>query len=159
MKDYRDILQGGGTVAELEEKKTDKYTWDNINTALTMMNMSPKIIVRVMSALKKVVKERLTVNRLDEVTTAGVGVGDYSPPLGMSRRDKDKFSSTTAMKKQFDQCVYHLGRKNMLQHCRSMGLSLGHLKDEDIRKTLQNMSVRNKRKFLGVADGNGDGTP
>jgi hypothetical protein len=155
MKDYRDILQGGGTVAELEEKKT----WDNINTALTMMNMSPKIIVRVMSALKKVVKERLTVNRLDEVTTAGVGVGDYSPPLGMSRRDKDKFSSTTAMKKQFDQCVYHLGRKNMLQHCRSMGLSLGHLKDEDIRKTLQNMSVRNKRKFLGVADGNGDGTP
>jgi hypothetical protein len=137
MKDYRDILQGGGTVAELEEKKTDKYTWDNINTALTMMNMSPKIIVRVMSALKKVVKERLTVNRLDEVTTAGVGVGDYSPPLG----------------------VYHLGRKNMLQHCRSMGLSLGHLKDEDIRKTLQNMSVRNKRKFLGVADGNGDGTP
>ena len=161
MKDYRDILQGGGSVAELEEApKKETYTWDNINAALTMLNISPKMIVRVLSTLKKVVKERLTADpKLQEITTAGVGVGNYTPPLGMSRRDKEKFSSTTAMKKQFSQCVYHMGRKNMLQHCRSMGLSLGHLKDEDVLKTLKNMSVRNKRKFLGVADGNGDGTP
>jgi hypothetical protein len=62
------------------------------------------------------------------------------------------------MLKQFDQCTLHMGRKGMLQHCRKMGLSLGHLKDDDIRKTLNGMSVRNKRKFMSVADGTGGGS-
>jgi len=161
-RNYREILEGGSLdggrdEVELIEAK-EKYTWDNINTALTMMNMSPKQIARVASALKKVVKENLTVDALNEVTTAATGVGDYSPPLGMTRRDSEKFSTTTAMKKQFDQCTMHMGRKDMLQHCRKMGLSLGHLKDDDVRKTLSNMSVRNKRKFMGVANGEGGGS-
>jgi hypothetical protein len=162
MQSYREILDGGGLddgrdETELIEAKVE-YTWDNINTALTMLNMSPKQIARVLSAIKKVVKERLTVDALNEVTTAGVGVGDYTPPLGMSRRDSEKFSTRTAMLKQFDQCTLHMGRKGMLQHCRKMGLSLGHLKDDDIRKTLNGMSVRNKRKFMSVADGTGGGS-
>lgn len=147
MRDYRTILGDGELVLD---EKPGSYSWEQINEALTKLNISPRIIARVLTALEKVIKEQ---------TTTVQGVGAYTPPLGMSRRDRDKFSSTTAMKKQFDQCVYHMGRKNMLQHCRSMGLSLGHLKDDDIKKTINNMSVRNKRKFLGVADGNGDGTP
>jgi len=95
---------------------------------------------------------------ISEATTAGTGVGDYSPPLGMSRRDTDKFSSTTAMLKQFDQCTKTMSRKDMLRQCRKMGMSLNHLKDDDLRKTLLGMSVRNKRKFMGVGMGMGMGS-
>ncbi|RKX20215.1 MAG: hypothetical protein DRP51_06045, partial [Candidatus Zixiibacteriota bacterium] len=86
------------------------------------------------------------------------GVGDFSPPLGMSRRDRDKFSSTGSMLKQFDQCAHTMGRKDMLGQCRKMGMSLSHLKDGDLRKTLLGMSVRNKRKFMGVGSGMGMGS-
>ena len=150
MRDYREIL-GDRELAEGEiTQKGRQFTWEQINTALMNLNYAPKIIARVLTALNKVLKEQ---------TTTVQGVGAYTPPLGMSRRDRDKFSSTTAMKKQFDQCVHTMGRNGMLKHCRSMGLSLGHLKDDDIKTTLKAMSVLNKRKFLGVADGNGDGTP
>lgn len=168
-RDFREIL--GGEVAgadELDEvskedlekhpmkpvglsrpkmKKGNLYTWDQINTAMTMIGFGPRVIVKLLSAINRVVKERLTVKQ--ESTSAGA-VGNYSPPLGMSRRDSQKFSTTTAMKQQFAQCTFHMDRKGMLQQCRKLGLSLGHLKDDDLRKTLADMSVRNKRKFMGI---------
>lgn len=157
MHSYREILSGELEIEEAAPKGNKvKYTWDQINTALVKRGFAPKIIAGILSALVKVAKERLTVT--SEATTAGTGVGDYSPPLGMSRRDKDKFSSTTAMLKQFDQCTGTMGRKDMLGQCRKMGLSLSHLKDGDLRKTLTGMSVRNKRKFMGVGMGMGMGS-
>ncbi len=173
MLNYKDILSGGGALADTEElsESGDRYTWDQIKSALSAVGAPSKIVSKLNKALSKVSKGRLgkvkgyggepkwdLFKTANEATTAGVGVGDYSPPLGMSRRDKDKFSSTTSMKKQFDQCVNTMGRSDMLGQCRKMGLSLGHLKDDDIRKTLNGMSVRNKRKFMGVASGMGMGS-
>lgn len=169
-RDFREILSGevaGAdeldeiTKADLEKypmkpagldrpkmKKGKLYTWDQINTAMSMIGFGPKVIVKLLSALNRVVKERLTIQQ--EMTSAGAGVGNYSPPLGMTRRDSQKFSTTDSMLKQFDQCTFHMGRKDMLQQCRKLGLSLGHLKDEDLKKVLKDMSMRNKRKFMGV---------
>jgi hypothetical protein len=84
---------------------------------------------------------------LDETTVAGTGVGKYSAPLGMARRGR--FSSVGALSSQFDQCARTMGRADMLKQCRRLGLSMGHLNDEDLRKTLTSMSFRNKRKFVG----------
>jgi hypothetical protein len=84
---------------------------------------------------------------LDEVTVAGTGTGNYSAPLAFGTRGK--FSSIASMIKQFDQCARTMGRDDMLKQCRSLGLSLGHLKDDDLRKALTGMSVRNKRRFVG----------
>jgi hypothetical protein len=83
---------------------------------------------------------------LDEMTVAGTGVGAYSPPMAFKR---GKFSTRGALTLQFDQCAKTMGRDDMLKQCRRLGLSLGHLKDDDIRKTLTGMSFRNKRKFVG----------
>jgi len=82
---------------------------------------------------------------LDEMTTAGIGTGDYSPPMAMSKR----FSSRDSMMQQFKNCTHTMGRKDLLVHCRKLGLSLSHLNDEDLRKTLNGMSMRNKRHFVG----------
>jgi hypothetical protein len=84
---------------------------------------------------------------IDETTVAVTGTGDYSPPLAFTTRGK--FGSTGAMTKQFDQCARTMGRDDMLKQCRKLGLSLGHLKDDDLRKALTGMSVRNKRRFVG----------
>ena len=84
---------------------------------------------------------------LDEMTVAATGTGNYSAPLAFGKRGK--FSSIASMIKQFDQCARTMGRDDMLQQCRKLGLSLGHLKDDDLRKALTGMSVRNKRKFVG----------
>ena len=83
---------------------------------------------------------------LDEMTVAGTGVGAYSPPLAMSKR----FSSKNSMLMQFDQCVKSMHRKDMLHQCRKLGLSQGKQTDEELRKSLLGMSVRNKRKFMGA---------
>lgn len=145
MRDYREILEGGSLDTEEEGGgEIRRYTLEEVEAAAKLLKIEEKKCKRLGPAL-------------DEVTTTGQGVGQYHPPLGMTRRDSEKFSSKNAMLKQFDQCIYHMSRPGMLQHCRKMGLSLGHLKDDDIRKTLKNMSVRNKRKFMGVANGNGAG--
>lgn len=169
MRDFREILdkselaeapRGSVTKADLDKhkiKKSKKFTWDQINTALTLYGMAPKDIATFIIALNKVVKEKLVV-KMDETTTAGAGTGDYHPPLGMSRRDKDAFSSSRAMLKQFNQRTGTMARNDMLSTTRKMGLSLGHLKDDDIRKTLTGMSVRNKRKFMGTSMGMGMGS-
>ena len=160
MKDYRELIDRGSlevteAIKPLKGNKK-KYTWDQINIALTKRGYSPAKILRILSTLVEVARDRLTMT--SEATTAGTGVGDYSPPLGMSRRDKDKFSSTSSMLKQFDQCAKTMGRKDMLGQCRKMGMSLSHLKDGDLRKTLIGMSVRNKRKFMGSSMGMGMGS-
>jgi hypothetical protein len=83
---------------------------------------------------------------LDEMTVAGTGVGAYSPPLSMNK----KFSAKNSMLMQFDQCVNSMHRKDMLHQCRTLGLSQGKMTDEELRKSLLGMSVRNKRKFMGA---------
>jgi hypothetical protein len=83
---------------------------------------------------------------LHEMTVAGTGVGAYSPPMAMSKR----FSSKNSMLMQFDQCVNSMHRKDMLHQCRSLGMSHGNMTDEELRKSLLGMSVRNKRKFMGA---------
>ena len=83
--------------------------------------------------------------KLNEMTVAGTGVGAYHPPLAMLK----KFSGKNAMVQQFKQCTKTMGRKDMLAQCRRLGLSLSHLNDDDLRKTLNGMSVRNKRHFVG----------
>ena len=47
-----------------ERTNTEKYTWDQINTALTMKQVSPKVILTILKALKKVKKENLTVRTI-----------------------------------------------------------------------------------------------
>jgi hypothetical protein len=80
------------------------------------------------------------------MTVAGTGVGDYSPPLAMNTR----LSTKNSLLSQFDQCVRTMGRKDMLHQCRTLGLSHGKMTDDDLRKSLSGMSVRNKRKFMGA---------
>ena len=168
MRDFREILDKRELAEALPKmtpaglkrpkmKKGQLYTWDQINTAMSMIGFGPKVIVKLLTAINKVVRERLTI-QMQEVTTAATGTGDFSAPLGMSKRDRDKFSSSRAMLKQFDQRTGVMARKDMLATTRSMGLSLGHLKDDDIRKTLTGMSVRNKRQFMGSSMGMGMGS-
>lgn len=92
---------------------------------------------------------------IDEQTTASIGVGKYSSPLQMQKRKKE----IDLIHKQCANIVNTMKRYDMLRHTRRMGLTLGHLKDDDIRKTILAMSLRNKRKFMGVANGTGSGDP
>ena len=39
----------------------ETYTWDQINTALTMLHTNPAQILRISQALKQVKRENLTV--------------------------------------------------------------------------------------------------
>jgi hypothetical protein len=82
---------------------------------------------------------------IDEMTVAGTGVGAYSPPLAMQTR----FSSKNAMISQFRNCTNIMNRKDLLSQCRKLGLSLSHLSDEELRKSLNGMSLRNKQRFMG----------
>jgi hypothetical protein len=82
---------------------------------------------------------------VDEMTVAGTGVGAYSPPMAMLKR----FSTKNALLSQFRNCTKIMGRKDLLAKCRSLGLSLSHLSDEELRKTLNGMSLRNKQHFIG----------
>jgi hypothetical protein len=82
---------------------------------------------------------------LSEMTVAGTGVGAYSPPMAMLKR----FSNKNAMISQFRNCTKIMGRKDLLAKCRGLGLSLSHLSDEELRKTLNGMSLRNKQRFVG----------
>jgi hypothetical protein len=83
---------------------------------------------------------------LDETTGTGQGVGDYSPKMALQGRNR--VENNEVLKKQMGLMVNKMDRKKML-----------HLKDEDIKKTILSMSLRNKRKFMGVANGTGSGDP
>jgi hypothetical protein len=94
---------------------------------------------------------------LDETTGTGQGVGDYSPKMNLQGRNR--VENNEVLKKQMGLMVNKMDRKKMLATTRKMGLTLHHLKDEDIKKTILSMSLRNKRKFMGVANGTGSGDP
>lgn len=92
---------------------------------------------------------------LDEVTTAGEGTGDYKPPLGLRKlTTKDPSNcDVQTLKRQLGLCVNKMDRSQMLSTTRKMGLTLHHLKDDDIKKTILSMSVRNCRKFMALQTG------
>lgn len=92
---------------------------------------------------------------LDERTGAGQGVGDYKPKMRLQGRQKRE--DNEVVKRQMGLMVNKMDRKQMLSTTRKMGLTLHHLKDEDIKKTIMSMSLRNKKKFMGVAQGTGTG--
>ena len=50
----------------LTEAKKEQYTWDNINTALTMTGFGPRVISDVLKNINRVKKEKLTVKMMDE---------------------------------------------------------------------------------------------
>ena len=92
---------------------------------------------------------------IDEITVAATGVGKFDKPLGFRRKRKER----DILNKGFDNTIKGMCRGDMLCHARRMGLTLGFLQDDDIRKTITSMSLRNKRKFMGVANGTGSGDP
>lgn len=94
---------------------------------------------------------------LDETTTTSQGVGDYKPKMKLQGRQK--VEDNEILKKQMGLTINKMDRKTMLSITRKMGLTLHHLKDEDVKKTILSMSLRNKRKFMGVAQGTGSGDP
>jgi hypothetical protein len=83
---------------------------------------------------------------LTEMTVAGTGTGNFTPMMAMNSR----LTSNGAMRSIFTQCADRMDRKQMLAQCRKLGLSLSHLSDDDLRKTLNGMSLRNKKQFIGA---------
>ncbi len=52
-------------ITEISKADKEKFSWDQINTALTMAGHSPKAILNISQHLKDVKKRRLTVtNRI-----------------------------------------------------------------------------------------------
>ena len=99
--------------------------------------------------------QELLEDDVDENTTTSQGVGDYKPKMKLQGRNK--VEDNEVLKKQMGLTINKMDRKTMLSTTRKMGLTLHHLKDEDIKKTILAMSLRNKRKFMGVAQGTGEG--
>lgn len=51
-------------LTEISKADKEKYTWDNINTALTRAGHSPRAILNILQHLKDVKKQRLTVKTI-----------------------------------------------------------------------------------------------
>jgi hypothetical protein len=94
---------------------------------------------------------------IEETTGTSTGVGDYKPKMQLQGRNK--FQDNEVLKRQMGLMINKMDRKKMLSTTRKMGLTLHHLKDDDIKKTILAMSLRNKKKFMGVAMGTGTGDP
>ena len=142
MKTYRQIITEQRGYSDLPDEKLKKLYNQMKDEQLSAMAASQfKLIV---AAMKK-----RGIN-LNEVTVAGTGVGSYSAPIGMSKRDAETL--------KFGQYTKNMSRKEMLSQCRKMGLSVGNLSDAELRKTLSGMGVHSKRKFIGTSKGMGMGS-
>jgi hypothetical protein len=58
----KELKKRGVKLSEAKlSKKGQKYTWDQINTAMTVIGYGPKIIIKLLSAINKVVRDKTTI--------------------------------------------------------------------------------------------------
>lgn len=143
MRTYREILEAKKIHVSGVNGNYDRWTNAKGNQVTQCPVCQKKIIGDDASGK---METHLKSHKTDEMTVAGAGVGAYHPPMAMSK----KFSNDAAMRSVFGQCTKQMDRKQMLSQCRKLGLSVGSKSDDELRKILNGMSLRQKRNFIGA---------